>query len=59
MYNYLLLLIAFSSCGGPVLPCEQTDGQTHLTKLIVAYRILSNASKERYNEQIEKSGEDL
>ena len=37
----------------------QRRTHTHLTKLTVAFRRLSNASKYRYNKQIAESGHDL
>jgi hypothetical protein len=35
------------SCGSRVVPCEQTDGWTDMTKLIAAFRIFENAPKNR------------
>jgi len=38
----------------------ETEGQTHLTRLIADFRRFSNVSKEKYNNQIAgKSGHDL
>jgi hypothetical protein len=31
--------------GSRVVPCGQTDGRTHMTKLIVAFRNFANATK--------------
>ena len=33
------------SCGSRVVPCGRTDGQTDMTKLIVAFRNFANAPK--------------
>ena len=33
------------STGSRVIPCGQTDGQTDITKLIVAFRNFANAPK--------------
>jgi len=39
-----------SSCGSPAVPCGRTDGQTHMKKLMVAFRNFACAPKNCLNE---------
>jgi len=40
---------AQSSTGGPVVPCGQTDGQTYMTKVMVAFPNYANTRKNGCN----------